>query len=230
MEIGAGEVRLGKLMAMDPRGGQVELPGEHVREPAFGLPATWIDESLREEAAFRGYTIVDPATVLTTHLTEILKENMADLLSYGEVQKLLKDLLGRREEAGRRPDPVGGHRQHRAARAAGAAARAGLDPRPADHPGGHRRGRAAHQLDHQPGRAGPRPAGPADLLVQPRRRRLAADRHAVAGLGDRLRRGADRPGRRQAAGAGALASCRSSSAACARPSSAPRCRARARCC
>ncbi len=79
-------------MAMDPRGGQVELPGEHVREPAFGLPATWIDESMREEAAFRGYTTVDPATVLTTHLTEILKENMPDLLSYGEVQKLLKDL------------------------------------------------------------------------------------------------------------------------------------------
>ena len=92
MEIGAGEVRLGKLMAMDPRGSQVELPGEHVREPAFGLPATWIDESLREEAAFRGYTTVDPATVLTTHLTEILKDNMADLLSYAEVQKLLKDL------------------------------------------------------------------------------------------------------------------------------------------
>ncbi len=92
MEIGAGEVRLNKLMAMDPRGGQVELPGEHVREPAFGLPATWIEDSLREEAAFRGYTTVDPATVLTTHLTEILKDNMADLLSYGEVQKLLKDL------------------------------------------------------------------------------------------------------------------------------------------
>jgi flagellar biosynthesis protein FlhA len=92
MEIGAGEVRLNKLMAMDPRGGQVELPGEHVREPAFGLPATWIEDSLREEAAFRGYTTVDPATVLTTHLTEILKDNMADLLSYAEVQKLLKDL------------------------------------------------------------------------------------------------------------------------------------------
>jgi flagellar biosynthesis protein FlhA len=92
MEAGQGEVRLGSLMAMDPRGQQVDLPGEHGREPAFGLPATWIDESLREEATFRGYTIVDPATVLTTHLTEILKENMADLLSYAEVQKLLKDL------------------------------------------------------------------------------------------------------------------------------------------
>jgi flagellar biosynthesis protein FlhA len=92
MEAGAGEVRLGHMMAMDPRGGQVELPGEHVKEPAFGLPATWVDEALREEATFRGYTIVDPATVLTTHLTEILKENMPDLLSYAEVQKLLKDM------------------------------------------------------------------------------------------------------------------------------------------
>ena len=92
MESGQGEVRLGHLMAMDPAGRQVELPGEHTKEPAFGLPATWIEEGLREEATFRGYTIVDPATVLTTHLTEILKENMADLLSYGEVQKLLKEL------------------------------------------------------------------------------------------------------------------------------------------
>lgn len=94
MEAGAGEVRLSSLMAMDPAGRQVELPGEHTREPAFGLPATWIDESLREEATFRGYTLVDPSTVLTTHLTEILKENMAELLSYAEVQKLLNELKG----------------------------------------------------------------------------------------------------------------------------------------
>ena len=92
MEAGSGEVRLGQLMAMDPNGRQVDLPGEHVREPAFGLPATWVDDSLREEATFRGYTLVDPSTVLTTHLTEILKDNMPDLLSYAEVQKLLKDL------------------------------------------------------------------------------------------------------------------------------------------
>ncbi|MBX3483840.1 flagellar biosynthesis protein FlhA [Phenylobacterium sp.] len=92
MEAGSGEVRIGQLMAMDPRGGQVDLPGEHVKEPAFGLPATWIDDAMREEATFRGYTIVDPATVLTTHLTEILKDNMPDLLTYAEVQKLIKDL------------------------------------------------------------------------------------------------------------------------------------------
>ena len=98
MEAGAGEVRLGSLLAMDPRGAEVGIPGEHVREPAFGLPATWIDEGLREEATFRGYTTVDPATVLTTHLTEILKDNMPDLLSYGEVQKLLKELPGEQKK------------------------------------------------------------------------------------------------------------------------------------
>ena len=94
MEAGQGEVRLGHLMAMDPAGRQVDLPGEHTREPAFGLPATWISDSLKEEATFRGYTIVDPSTVLTTHLTEILKENMADLLSYAQVQKLLAEMTG----------------------------------------------------------------------------------------------------------------------------------------
>ncbi len=92
MEAGSGEVRIGSLMAMDPSGRQVELPGEHMKEPAFGLPATWVDASLREEATFLGYTIVDPATVITTHLTEILKDNMADLLSYSELTKLLRDL------------------------------------------------------------------------------------------------------------------------------------------
>ncbi|WP_031229740.1 flagellar biosynthesis protein FlhA [Asticcacaulis sp. YBE204] len=91
MEAGAGEVRLGHLMAMDPSGRQVELPGEHMKEPAFGIPATWIDNALREEATFMGYTIVDPATVITTHLTELLKDNMSELLSYSEVAKLLKD-------------------------------------------------------------------------------------------------------------------------------------------
>lgn len=91
MEIGSGEVRIGSLMAIDPSGRQVDLPGEHLREPAFGLPCTWIDASMREEAMFRGYTIVDPSTVITTHLTELIKENMSDLLSYSDLFKMLKE-------------------------------------------------------------------------------------------------------------------------------------------
>jgi flagellar biosynthesis protein FlhA len=92
MEAGRGRLKLGALLAMDPSGQGVSLPGEAVKEPAFGLDAKWIDEAAREEAAFRGYTIVDPATVLTTHLTEIIKEHMADLLSFAETKKLIKDL------------------------------------------------------------------------------------------------------------------------------------------
>ncbi|MEQ1754646.1 MAG: flagellar biosynthesis protein FlhA [Micropepsaceae bacterium] len=89
---GKGELQPGQLLVMDPRGGNIELPGKPTREPAFGLPAAWVDEKLRDDASFRGYTVVDAATVLTTHLTEILKDNMAELLSYAETKKLLDDL------------------------------------------------------------------------------------------------------------------------------------------
>jgi flagellar biosynthesis protein FlhA len=92
VEAGSGKIWAGQYMVMDPAGGQVNLPGTHTTEPTFGLPATWIDASLKEDAAMKGYTVVDAATVLATHLTELLKGNMAELLSYAEVQKLLKEL------------------------------------------------------------------------------------------------------------------------------------------
>ncbi len=89
---GDGELRPNMLLAMDPRGEQITLPGEATKEPTFGLNAMWIDLSLREEAMFRGYTVVDPATVITTHITELVKENMPELLSYSETKKLLNEL------------------------------------------------------------------------------------------------------------------------------------------
>jgi flagellar biosynthesis protein FlhA len=92
VEAGTGRIWPGQFMVMDPNGGQVNLPGIHMTEPTFGLPATWVDSGLKEEASLKGYTVVDAATVLSTHLTELLKANMAELLSYGEVQKLLKEL------------------------------------------------------------------------------------------------------------------------------------------
>lgn len=92
VDAGSGKVWAGQYMVMDPAGGQVKLPGTHTTEPTFGLPATWIDGSHKEDASMKGYTVVDAATVLSTHLTELLKGNMAELLSYGEVQKLLKEL------------------------------------------------------------------------------------------------------------------------------------------
>jgi flagellar biosynthesis protein FlhA len=92
VEAGTGKIWPGQHMVMDPNGGQVSLPGMHTIEPTFGLPASWVDPMLKEEAAIKGYTVVDAATVLSTHLTEVLKANMSELLSYGEVQKLLKEL------------------------------------------------------------------------------------------------------------------------------------------
>ena len=91
IEAGRGELRPSMMLVMDPRGEKIPLPGEDTVEPTFGLPAKWCDESGREEALFRGYTVVDPPTVVTTHLTELIKDNMAELLSYAEAQKLLDE-------------------------------------------------------------------------------------------------------------------------------------------
>lgn len=92
IEAGRGEVRPGMLLCMDPTGEPISLPGEATVEPTFGLPAMWIDTRYREEAHFKGYTVVDATTVVTTHITEVIKENMADLLSYTETQRLLDEL------------------------------------------------------------------------------------------------------------------------------------------
>jgi flagellar biosynthesis protein FlhA len=89
---GKGELFPGSFLIMDPKGLPIDLPGTATTEPAFGLPATWVTGSLKEEASFRGFTVVDPGTVLTTHLTEVLKSHMAELLSYAETKKLLDDL------------------------------------------------------------------------------------------------------------------------------------------
>jgi flagellar biosynthesis protein FlhA len=92
IEAGKGDIRPDMLLCMNPTGDKIELPGEATREPTFGLPAMWISPDYREEAHFRGYTVVDPATVVTTHITEVIKDNMPDLLSYAETQKLLDEL------------------------------------------------------------------------------------------------------------------------------------------
>jgi len=92
IDAGTGVIYPNQFMCMDPMGGQVDLPGQHVLEPTFGLPATWIDNALRDEAQLRGYTVVDAATVVSTHLTEVLKANMPELLSHVETQKLLREL------------------------------------------------------------------------------------------------------------------------------------------
>ena len=92
IEAGKGELRPTMALAMDPNGGMPPFPGERTIEPTFGLPALWIEQTRRDEAMARGCTVVDPSSVLTTHITELVRENMAELLSYSETQKLLDDL------------------------------------------------------------------------------------------------------------------------------------------
>jgi flagellar biosynthesis protein FlhA len=92
IEVARGSLRPPALLAISPEGPLPDLPGERTEEPAFGLPALWIEERHREEALARGCTVVDCAGVLATHLTEVVRENMAELLSYAETQKLLEEL------------------------------------------------------------------------------------------------------------------------------------------
>jgi flagellar biosynthesis protein FlhA len=92
IEAGRGTVYPGQFMCLDPSGAPVNLPGQPTIEPSFGLPALWIDASLREEAQLQGLTVVDASTVIATHLTELIKTNVSELLGYVELQKLIREL------------------------------------------------------------------------------------------------------------------------------------------
>ena len=92
IEAGRGDLMPGMLLIMDPRGEKINLPGEMTKEPTFGLPAMWVSETLQEEAIFRGYTVVTPASVLITHMTELVRENLSELLTYSTTQALLEEI------------------------------------------------------------------------------------------------------------------------------------------
>ncbi|MBN8616756.1 MAG: flagellar biosynthesis protein FlhA [Deltaproteobacteria bacterium] len=94
--IATGELRPTRWLAMDPTGALPEIPGEKTTEPAFGLPARWIGGHDRDRAEALGYTVVDPATVAATHLTDALRQHAHELLGRSEAQELL-DLFAKRE-------------------------------------------------------------------------------------------------------------------------------------
>jgi flagellar biosynthesis protein FlhA len=89
VEVGSGEAYPGQFLAINPGRVAGQLPGAQTRDPAFGLPATWIDSSLREQAHAFGYTVVDPSTVVATHLNHLILSHAAELLGRQEVQQLL---------------------------------------------------------------------------------------------------------------------------------------------
>lgn len=89
VEIAQGESNYGQFLAINPGGVTEALPGPETTEPAFGLPAVWIDEEARDQAQVMGYTVVDAGTVIATHLNHIISLHAADLLGREEVQQLL---------------------------------------------------------------------------------------------------------------------------------------------
>ena len=89
VSIGEGEIQPDKFLAMDSGMATGEISGEATKEPAFGLDALWIAPDLKEDAIINGYTVVDPATVISTHMSELIKRNAEDLLTRQEVQTLI---------------------------------------------------------------------------------------------------------------------------------------------
>ena len=88
--VGEGEAFPGMLLAINPGGAGVKLPGTVTVDPAFGLPATWIEDRQRDMAQMNGYTVVDCATVVATHLSHLMQVNAARLLGRVETQQLVE--------------------------------------------------------------------------------------------------------------------------------------------
>ena len=92
VSIGAGEVNVGQFLAIDPGSVSGNLAGSVTRDPAFGLPAVWVDAAQRDQAQMLGYTVVDAGTVVATHLNHLVHMHAAELLGRAEVQQLLDRL------------------------------------------------------------------------------------------------------------------------------------------
>lgn len=88
--VGHGTLQPGRVLAINPGGSRPKLDGEETRDPAYGLPAQWIDQEARQFARSAGYTLVDPDTVLITHLHEIAKQQAPELLTRTETERLVK--------------------------------------------------------------------------------------------------------------------------------------------
>lgn len=90
--VAQGRLQVDKVLAINPGGARAQLEGEQTSDPAYGLPAQWIDADARQFARNSGYTLVDPDTVLMTHLSEMVKRQAADLLTRGDTEQMLQKL------------------------------------------------------------------------------------------------------------------------------------------
>ena len=92
LEVASAEVMVSRLLAMNPGTATAPIDGIPTTEPAFGLPALWIAETARPEAEMAGYTVIDPTSVIATHLTELIKSHAPDLLGRQETSALLENI------------------------------------------------------------------------------------------------------------------------------------------
>ncbi|MBX9964252.1 MAG: flagellar biosynthesis protein FlhA [Burkholderiales bacterium] len=92
VQVGAGDVIVGQFLAINPGRAVGTLPGTQTRDPAFGLPAVWVNAETRDQAISMGYTVVDAGTVIATHLSSVIQSHAAELLGREEVQNLLDHL------------------------------------------------------------------------------------------------------------------------------------------
>ena len=92
VQVSEGEILFDHYLAMNPGYVEEQIPGIETHEPSFGLPATWITEGQRERAESMGYTVVDPPSIIATHLTEIIRQHIAELLTRQDVQNLIDNL------------------------------------------------------------------------------------------------------------------------------------------
>ncbi|MDI9481689.1 MAG: flagellar biosynthesis protein FlhA [Bacillota bacterium] len=92
VEVSSGELMMDHFMAMNPGTAEEEIDGIPTAEPAFGLPAIWITESQRDRAEMLGYTVVDPPSIIATHMTEVIKKHAHELLGRQDVQTLLDNV------------------------------------------------------------------------------------------------------------------------------------------
>jgi len=92
VDSGRGKIRLGNYLCINPGTVTNEIEGEKTIDPAFGIPAIWIDQERRDEAERAGYTVVDPPSIIATHLTEIIRHHAADILGLQDTQVILDTL------------------------------------------------------------------------------------------------------------------------------------------
>jgi flagellar biosynthesis protein FlhA len=92
VDVGRGKIRMGYFLCINPGTVSEELPGEKTVDPAFGLPALWVGEDRRDDAERSGYTVVDPPSIIATHLTEIIRRHSADILGMQDTQGILDTL------------------------------------------------------------------------------------------------------------------------------------------